>query len=220
MSTSISCPVGIDDCKYLIELSNTQNIVNQLAKQLRTDTLTGLYNYRFFLESLESELERTRRTNQPTGLIMLDIDFFKKVNDTWGHENGNRALVHLSAIIMKGIRKVDIGCRYGGEEFGVILPGTGLPQTVNVAERLRSMVENSQVELDGGHKLKMTISLGVENYTAIPQLTPEQFVHKADEYLYQSKKHGRNKVSHPAFTHIDTQVSKAERAALFSDNDL
>ena len=139
----LSCPARQQECCYLDELKT-------LRKQVITDPLTGLFNVRYFRDSLESELERTRRTGMSTCLMIIDLDHFKRVNDTYGHENGNRVLVHCAELLQSQTRKLDICCRYGGEEFVIILPSTELMLAQQVAERCRSLLAQTPVNLEEG----------------------------------------------------------------------
>lgn len=207
-----TCPVGQNDCEILADVFDLRERLDNLSAQVRTDPLTGLGNYRFFLESLIQEIERTQRSGQPTSLIMLDIDFFKKVNDTWGHEIGNQALVHIAGLIVRSIRKLDIPCRYGGEEFAVILPDTSLRDGVPVAERIRALIEETPLPL-AGQELEMTVSLGLSTYLDNQQITPEELVQHADDYLYQAKQSGRNRVCHAELPRI-AAVSSEEKGVL------
>lgn len=211
---SLSCPSGEAACHILDEMAELRNEVRQLHEALRTDTLTGLFNYRHFSEALDTEMERTQRSRAPTSLLILDIDYFKKVNDSWGHEVGNQALQHMAALIKQQIRKLDIPCRYGGEEFTVILPSTPLKPAMDVAERLRRSIEEAPLQLED-NTLTLTVSIGVESLRADMQLTTDEFVHLTDGYLYQAKQEGRNRVCGPT-AHADTEVTQDEKDALFS----
>ena len=202
-----TCPVGEACCTIIDE-----NI--QLHQALRTDTLTGLFNYRHFSEALETEMERTQRSQVSTSLLILDIDFFKKVNDTWGHEVGNQALQHIAGLLKQQVRKLDIPCRYGGEEFAVILPSTPLVAAMEVAERLRRTIEQSPLLFDEG-ELNLTVSIGAESYRDGMIISGDEFFHLADGYLYQAKRDGRNRVCGPAPA-LATEVTADEKAALFS----
>lgn len=206
------CPVGKPDCSVIAEVVELRRGLDDLATEVRTDTLTGLANYRCFSQSIAQEFERTQRSGQPTSLIMLDIDFFKKVNDTWGHEVGNRALVHIASLIVQIVRKLDIPCRYGGEEFAIILPDTALQAAVPVAERLRQNIEETPLE-NAGQKLKITASLGVATYVNHQQISPEQLIQQADDFLYQAKQKGRNQTCHAELPTVDA-VSPEERSVL------
>ncbi len=210
------CPVGEHECQILDELVELRESSDELEKLVHTDTLTGLYNYRHFSLVLEQELERTRRTGQPTSMILMDLDHFKKTNDTWGHEAGNQVLRMCAELMKQTLRKIDIPCRYGGEEFAVILPGTHLPLAVSVANRLRADIHAMPVEVDDG-VIECTASMGVDTYIMGDVVGAEDFVKQADEQLYRAKHEGRNLVCHRPFDHIrpDTEVSPEEKRALF-----
>jgi diguanylate cyclase (GGDEF)-like protein len=212
--TITTCPIGAPSCSIIDENALLCEQHQQLQQDLRTDTLTGLYNYRHFSEALEIEMERTQRSRSATSMLLLDIDFFKKVNDSWGHEVGNQALQHIAGLIRQQIRSLDIACRYGGEEFTVILPSTPLSLAMEVAERLRRAIEEAPLQLVNG-TLSLTASIGVESFRPEMQLSRDEFVHLTDGYLYQAKQDGRNRVGGPA-PKTATQVTADERAALFS----
>jgi diguanylate cyclase (GGDEF)-like protein len=202
----------VTDCPIAIEVIELRRNLSELSDLIRTDTLTGIANYRYFLMALEQEIERTQRSGQPTSLIMLDIDFFKKVNDQWGHEVGNQALIHLASLLQQTVRKLDIPCRYGGEEFAVILPDTPMAASIPVAERIRESVEKTPLNV-AGKLLKMTVSLGITTYTEQQKITVSELVKQADEYLYRAKESGRNRVCHPDLPIIEI-VSTEEKQAL------
>ena len=219
-SENLSCPLENDDCRYLSELVELRERVDELSDLVHTDTLTGLFNYRHFSMMLDQEMERTRRTGQPMGLMLLDLDHFKQVNDTWGHEAGNRVLVHLADIMTKVLRKVDIACRYGGEEFVVILPGTPLPRAVRAAQRLRLALQQTPLSLEDGTQLDVTMSVGVTAYLRDANISAAALTKEADSYLYQAKEGGRNRVSHPDLEKYKPkgQVAAEEKAALFGED--
>ncbi|AFV00734.1 GGDEF domain-containing protein [Simiduia agarivorans] len=201
------CPVGETQCPIIDELM----MLRQLA---RTDPLTGLFNSRHFRDALLQEIERTQRQGQPTSLMFVDLDFFKKVNDTHGHEVGNTALKHLADLLVNNLRRLDIPCRYGGEEFVVILPGTDLYTGKFVAERIRSLIESSPVPLAKG-ELRLTASIGIDTYRSEDQDTPDAFVARTDALLYQAKAEGRNRVVHGvADLTTEAKISADEKAAL------
>lgn len=206
------CPVGHDDCDLIAEVTRLKRELADLSTQVRTDPLTGLANYRHFLATLAQEMERTQRSGQPTSLIMLDIDHFKRVNDTWGHEIGNQALVHIAGLMVQSLRKLDIPCRYGGEEFAVILPDTTLRAAAPVAERLRELIEKSPLPL-AGQELRITASLGISTYLMSSPESPEELVQQADDFLYQAKQDGRNRVRHAELPSTD-EVSQEEKDTL------
>ncbi|HHH40178.1 MAG TPA: GGDEF domain-containing protein [Sedimenticola sp.] len=211
-----ACPLGAADCVKLDELVRARDEVNRLEQQVHTDALTGLYNYRHFSRMMEQEWERTRRSGQPTALVMVDLDHFKQVNDRWGHETGNRVLAHCARLMAEMLRKIDIPCRYGGEEFALILPSTSLPRAVSAASRLRVAIEQTPLELDGSI-LGVTASMGVNVYRRHDALDIDAFIEQTDRYLYRAKQAGRNRVCHPDFSRFrsETQVSREEKDALF-----
>ena len=202
------CPVDHDQCEYLSELVALRQQVSQLAELVHTDTLTGLNNFRFFIQALEQELERTRRTGYSTALVMMDLDHFKQVNDQWGHEVGNKALVLAAQLIRAGVRKMDIPCRYGGEEFAIILPSTDLRQSIQVAERIREMLENSPLFIQDAQEINLTASFGIELFRFGDSSDAKQLVRKADQLLYEAKASGRNQVC------FGTQEQDASAAAV------
>ena len=140
-----NCPLDVSDCEWLLELAQLRRQNDELKRLVTTDTLTGLYNYRFFRDMLSREMESSLRSGSFTCLIMIDIDHFKRINDEWGHESGNQALMMAANVFRQTIRVSDVVCRYGGEEFAVILPHTRLPVAVKVAERIRSSLAMSLV---------------------------------------------------------------------------
>lgn len=213
------CPLGISDCDWEQQLSVLKREVVQLQSQASSDPLTGLFNYRYFETILQNEMQRSNRTGLSTILIMVDLDFFKKVNDEWGHEGGNRALQLTASIFRQELRAFDISCRYGGEEFALILPQTALPMAVRVAERVRLAIQNTPVDF-ADKQFRITASMGVGVYQIHDNLSFEGFVDSADQYLYQAKQNGRNQVCFPDFASIKapTAVSSEEKAALFSSS--
>ena len=167
----LHCPVGESHCILFDE-------VTTLRKQVVTDPLTGLFNVRHFRKSLEHELERTRRTGMTTALIMVDLDHFKNINDTWGHESGNQVLQTVAQLLQDQTRKLDICCRYGGEEFAVILPSTELMLARQVAERCLNALRETVIPLDETD-LQVTASIGVAVADNSAQ-TAESLIENAD----------------------------------------
>ncbi|MCB1671273.1 MAG: GGDEF domain-containing protein [Gammaproteobacteria bacterium] len=192
------CPAGDANCPHYRELQRLREENQELAALVRTDELTGLFNFRYFYQAVELEMERSRRSDQPTTLIMMDIDHFKEVNDQYGHETGNRTLAHVAKILRNAIRRLDIPCRYGGEEFALILPDTPLGAGVMFANRLRHLIENSSIAIGDAH-IRLTASFGVDVYRKDDQCTAREFIDRADSLLYAAKSEGRNKVRHPQF---------------------
>ncbi len=157
------------------------------------DELTGTYNYRYFIQKLQEEKRRAIRYNLPLSLIMVDIDRFKKLNDTYGHESGNIVLKELSHIIQGCVRDVDLFARYGGEEFAVILPQTAQSEATIIGERIRQQVETALIDAGKSGRLAITVSVGV---TSFPEngRSEEELVSIADQALYRAKGEGRNLV--------------------------
>jgi diguanylate cyclase (GGDEF)-like protein/PAS domain S-box-containing protein len=166
----------------------------QAEELARRDGLTGLFNHRTFYSLLTDETVRAQRFNHSLSLLMLDIDHFKGVNDTHGHPVGDVILKGLSDLLMKQARAVDSVCRYGGEEFAVILPEATAAAAAKIAERLRGAVEHCPFDIGGGALIAITVSIGVSTF---PQQasSPEGLVKAADVALYAAKQSGRNRVS-------------------------
>lgn len=198
-----SCSGGLAPCPFEQE-------VKKLRKQVITDPLTGLYNANYFRESLEQELERTERSYLPTVLLMIDLDHFKQVNDNYGHEAGNAALIQTAKLIKDSTRRLDIQCRYGGEEFAVILPSTERAVAISVAERLRNMIADTPIMLDEKKSLTVTASMGLAVYQAGGLANVNQLIREADKYLYQAKESGRNQLCY-------AQVESQENVAVTSE---
>ena len=212
------CPAGIEVCPFLPELLRLQEECRRLKKLSQTDPLTGLYNRRYLTASLEQEMERTRRTGLPTSLIMMDLDHFKRLNDTYGHAFGDTVLCQVAVVLKDNVRKLDIPCRYGGEEFAVILPGTRLPQAVRLAVRLKEVMIQSWQEPEGGSG-RLTASFGVETFTGRQDLTPKAFLQQADRWLFLAKARGRNTVCHrdsPQKMAPEVGLTREEQRAFFS----
>lgn len=214
------CPNGEKNCPIFEEIRDLRKKIDTLSTQVRTDFLTGLYNRQHLFFSLEQELERTQRSLQPTTLILIDIDHFKHINDNYGHVTGDKVLAHLGQLIKNTVRKIDIPCRYGGEEFAVILPATATLVGVQVAERLRNNVSEQALSVNEKDSLSMTISIGVDtiNYSSI--LQPDAFIARVDKWLYKAKEEGRNRVCSGSHKIDDTStVSSEEKEALFKSFD-
>jgi len=157
------------------------------------DTLTGLHNRRYFEERLGIEAQKSFYSGTPLSLVMVDIDHFKKVNDTFGHTEGDQVLCKTSSLLKNSVRKKDTVARYGGEEFILILPEAGLEASFVIAERIRRLVENTLFEL-GRAQINITISMGISNFPSHRAKSKEELVKMADQALYDAKRGGRNKV--------------------------
>lgn len=157
------------------------------------DELTETFNYRYFIQKLQEEKKRAQRYDLPVSLIMVDIDWFKKLNDTYGHEIGNIVLKELSRIIKRCIRDVDIFARYGGEEFVVILPQTAAAEASLIGERIREQVEGTVIDAGTAGRVKITVSVGVSSFPENGR-SQEELVSVADQALYRAKGSGKNSV--------------------------
>ncbi len=166
----------------------------RLREQSVRDGLTGLFNRRYMEETLEREFHKAQRDNTTVCIIMLDVDFFKKFNDTYGHEAGDIVLIELGRTLEAGVRKEDVVCRYGGEEFFVILPKTSLEEAGKRAETLRASVQDDLRITYGEARFQVTISLGVAAFPGHGE-SIEAVMNRADAALYASKQAGRNRVT-------------------------
>jgi len=178
---------------------------NQLLRDLsHTDPLTGLDNRRSMMDMLDRELERSQRLDTPLSLVMLDVDFFKKVNDNFGHQQGDEILKALAGQLRQALRQYDMAARFGGEEFALILPGIGLDGAVKVAERLRRQVEATRIET-ATRPTSITVSLGVACHPGPHIHTVDDLIREADAALYSAKRNGRNR--------IETVLSRERQSA-------
>jgi diguanylate cyclase (GGDEF)-like protein len=164
-----------------------------VERQAVTDELTGLFNRRRFQEAMATEVERSKRFGQPVGLVLLDLDDFKAVNDTYGHQQGDLVLREVARVLRETSREIDEPARYGGEELAVVLPGTDLEGAYNLAERVRAGIEELALPLlDGDGVLRVTASFGV---ATLPGSADDmrELVAAADEALYRAKRAGKNR---------------------------
>lgn len=166
--------------------------LDHLEQLSTTDALTGLYNRMYMLRTLESEFKRYQRTGGSLACIMIDLDHFKNINDTYGHGFGDQVLIAFSNLLRESIRQSDIAGRYGGEEFVCILPNTDVQGAYEVAEKIRVAIESHDFS-PGYFRVELTSSFGVANATK-EIATPGELVQKADRALYQAKQTGRNRV--------------------------
>lgn len=189
---------------YLVQLSKQAgttiqraNVYAEILKHATMDALTGLNNRRQFEMRLNQEIATARRKNTPLCCMMLDVDYFKKVNDTYGHSAGDCVLKNISKIIISELREYDIASRYGGEEFFILLPQTNIEEASFVAQRLRKTVEETKIDISEAkvpneNSLKITVSIGVCDYSS--DESAQEFYQNADKALYDAKHRGRNKV--------------------------
>jgi two-component system cell cycle response regulator len=177
------------------------------------DALTGLHNYRYFKETLLQEVERSRRYNTSLSLLFLDIDNFKQINDTLGHLHGDAILRKVSDILKGGIRLADLLCRYGGDEFVLLMSQTPQEQAVLLADRLRRLIAQSPM-YEGGRGLGVTVSIGVASLQ--PGMSMEDLIKAADSALYRAKEAGRNRSCGPAASGFlpETEIEPPARGTL------
>ncbi|OGO76672.1 MAG: hypothetical protein A2Y23_06325 [Clostridiales bacterium GWB2_37_7] len=165
-------------------------VKDALEEMVNKDGLTGIYNRRFFSEILYNEIKRSERTDKLFSIIILDIDFFKIINDNYGHDIGDKILMELSEIVNQCIRKSDLFARIGGEEFALIAPEANIEAAVQLAEKIRRKVEEGIFAND----LKITISLGISQYQRLDDVNT--IFKRADNALYKAKGNGRNRVEY------------------------
>jgi two-component system cell cycle response regulator len=197
------------DRQELLARVNTQIRRARYAEQLRvsvqtsiemavTDALTGLYNRRYMETHLGHLVEHSINRGKPLSALAIDVDFFKPVNDTHGHDVGDKVLQELASRIRDNIRNVDMACRVGGEEFTIILPATELNLAQKIAERIRKSIAGKPFSAGpNGGTLNITVSVGLSTLVGANDRV-EEFLKRADQALYIAKREGRNRVTHIA----------------------
>ncbi len=165
---------------------------SRLLKAATTDPLTGLANRSQFQVRALTELSHSRRSDVPVSLVLADVDFFKRINDTHGHDAGDKVLVRLAALLRTSLREVDVLARWGGEEFLALLPASDMESATEVAERLRQAVAAVHIDI-GGQMVQVTMSFGISQVRGNDDLLPATA--RADRALYESKRDGRNRVT-------------------------
>lgn len=191
---------------------------NQRLRSLTlTDGLTGLYNYRFFAKQLEVEIARTKRTGQPCSLMMIDLDNFKLLNDTLGHNEGNNFLVKVAQVIEEKLRPTDILCRYGGDEFTVIMPATSLLDALRIAQRLKESLAGIPWKLAP----PCSASIGLAECDPVFAHGISEFIDTADKALYRAKTEGKNRVCFEGKLEMRpvASVTQDEKVALLKRDD-
>jgi diguanylate cyclase (GGDEF)-like protein len=217
----------LDDARALLDRDSTltpsrrpdsaieylQSVIDGLCELSLKDPLTGLANRRHFRSVLDRTIDMVARSGEPALLLMVDIDFFKKVNDTHGHPAGDQVLLAVAQALAKCVRPMDTVARYGGEEFAVVLPNCHTFFGVTVAERIRQTIQNMAVPLASGQVLNVTVSIGGAYAPEWVRSTAALWTERADVQLYRAKHEGRNRVI------LDTQqeifVSAEEKNMLF-----
>ena len=175
--------------KYLIKSRDFE----QQYKLATTDGLTELYNHRYFQEQIRMQVEQAKRYSNNFSLIIIDIDFFKKFNDTFGHQSGDAVLRQVAQTLKKNVRSTDIVCRYGGEEMSIILPNTEKDEAYSTAQKICNRVADRKFKLVGDKETNVTISLGVATFPFDGDSAPK-IIEAADKKLYEAKNNGRNQV--------------------------
>ncbi len=176
-------------CLFGVVASERSYLIRSLSEQLEHDPLTGSFTRRYINQRINDEFERTERHGLPFGLIMFDIDDFKKINDKYGHQVGDQVLIKVTEVIQKELRSIDVLARWGGEEFMLLVPDTNLSGTEKLAERLRHVIESYNFGIDE----RITISLGV--CVVSMKVSIEDMLINLDQAMYKSKRDGKNKVS-------------------------
>ena len=175
--------------KYLVKSRDFE----QQYKLATTDGLTELYNHRYFQEQIRMQVEQAKRYSTNFSLIIIDIDFFKKFNDTFGHQSGDAVLRQVAQTLKKNVRSTDIVCRYGGEEMSIILPNTIKDEAFTTAQKICNRVAEKKFKLIGDKETGVTISLGVATFPFDGD-TAQKIIEAADKKLYEAKNNGRNQV--------------------------
>lgn len=177
---------------HAIETTRADN--HRLEALAQTDPLTQLVNRRALTIRLVTEMERVRRYNAPLAMLLLDLDHFKLVNDTYGHLAGDDVLIGVATLLQRAVRSVDLAARYGGEEFVLVLPETGNQGAIAFAERIRDKVASNRYVISSGQEIHITASIGVATYPSPGLATVEDLFRAADAALYRAKGSGRNLV--------------------------
>jgi diguanylate cyclase (GGDEF)-like protein len=179
--------------RYTQTDASQETLLRQLFDASVTDALTGAFNRDHLDSQLRSELSYARRHKTEVALVLFDVDHFKKVNDTYGHQAGDQVLIQISRAVSQMVRNEDVFARYGGEEFAVVVRAIGLAGASSLAERLRAAVAALVVPTERG-TIHVTISLGVASSASLTDLSPEGLIRVADARLYAAKHAGRNRV--------------------------
>lgn len=180
-------------CAYIIKYLIKSRDFELQYKLATTDGLTELYNHRYFQEQIRMQVEQSKRYNTSFSLIIIDIDFFKKFNDTFGHQSGDAVLREVAQTLKRNVRATDIVCRYGGEEMSIILPNTPKEEAFSTAQKICERVASKKFKLFSGKETNVTISLGVSTFPADGESAVD-IIEAADKRLYNAKNNGRNQV--------------------------
>jgi diguanylate cyclase (GGDEF)-like protein len=202
---SVSQPAPVFELSAMVEIQVVEAAIGELHASLlenetarqsletlaNRDGLTGLTNRRHFMHVANAELQRAQRYERPVTIGMADLDYFKKLNDTYGHAAGDAVLRSFAALMQDTLRQSDLVCRYGGEEFAFLFPESSLAETQQLAERFRALVSDYDIRLSDGRLVRVTMSIGLADASNCPM---EVALKRADEALYEAKRLGRNRV--------------------------
>jgi diguanylate cyclase (GGDEF)-like protein len=178
----------------LHDITEQVRMTEKLRELATTDDLTGAFNRRHFFSLGQAEIERAKRYGHSLSVIILDLDHFKRINDTWGHEGGDRVLRAASEAFRVVLRTSDRFARYGGEEFAILLPETPLAEARRAAERMRTTISRCLIEVAGGERIRITASIGVAGVDRVGKLTLDGLIRAADRAMYAAKEAGRDRV--------------------------
>ena len=196
--------LGADLVRRIIEIERENRQLRSLSV---TDELTGLYNKRFFKIQLGVEMARSRRTGHPCCLAILDFDNFKEINDSLGHSEGDRFLMEVGLLMRDRLRPTDFLCRLGGDEFGILMPATGLVDAIGIARRLQQFITDIHWK-----KCIITASIGMAEFEPAAKVELDELFNLADIELYRAKKDGKNKISYTGV--IERRIAAAEPVSL------
>ncbi len=191
-----------------------QAIIDRLCDISLHDALTGLVNTRYFKLALGREVDRVFRSGEIALLLLIDLDSFKEINDTYGHLVGDQALLTVAGVLTKNVRPMDTAARCGGDEFAVILPNCRPDTGRLIAERIRMQVEQTPIALTDGRNVRMTTSIGGTHISPSRKLVFEEVLDQADQQLYRAKSEGRNRVSLDVQAPVAAPVSFDEKSQL------
>jgi diguanylate cyclase (GGDEF)-like protein len=178
----------------LVRANERLSVLNKELEEIAiTDSLTQAFNRQYFMDRLKQEVKRAHRYGVPVSLLLMDIDHFKQINDTHGHQAGDAVLVGMSCAIKDQLRETDLFARYGGEEFCIIATAMDEGEAVLLADRLRTIIARTDVEYRGTH-IKITVSIGVSAWEPSVKDDFEALIRRADAALYRAKEQGRNRV--------------------------
>jgi len=204
-----------DDLLQKVNELHEENI--KLRSLSLIDSLTGLFNNRFFWMQLEVEMARTKRTGDLCSLMMIDLDNFKLLNDTFGHLEGDRFLVEFGSILRDNSRSTDLIYRYGGDEFAVIMPATSVPDALRTGKRFQEILEDIPQKTDPA----ISLSIGVSEYPPVSSYNMNEFVNAADLAMYGAKKGGKNRIcvdeKWEMTTRLYNEVNRDEKVALLME---